>query len=158
MSQINIREAERKDVPALLFLIKELAAFERGLSEVTMTEDELLNDGFGERPYYKAIVAECDNVIYGTAIYYYAYSTWNGKCLYLEDLIVSRKHRSEGVGKLLMEEVIRIAKREKAKRLSWQVLDWNVDAQDFYLKMGADLDGEWLNGRMNEEQIKRFEE
>jgi len=156
MSQINIRKAHSKDVPDILVLIKELAEFEHGLNEVTVTEQELLNDGFGEENLFNCIVAEIDGEIVGTAIYYNTYSTWNGKCLYLEDLIVKRKIRSKGIGSLLMKEVMKIANREGAKRMAWQVLDWNVDAQDFYKKIGSSLDGEWLNGRFNEEQIKGF--
>lgn len=157
MSALKIRKLEEKDLPRLLELIRELAEYEHGLNEVTVTVEELRQDGFGENPLYWGIVAEQDRVILGAAVYFYSYSTWNGKCLYLEDLIVSREFRVKGVGGALMKELIRIAKREKVKRMSWQVLDWNVDAQDFYRKFGAELDGEWLNGRFNERQLKAFD-
>ncbi len=156
MSQIKIRKANPKDVPEILSLIRELAEFEHGLIEVTVTENDLINDGFGDEKLFDCIVAETENEILGTAIYYNTYSTWNGKCLYLEDLIVKRNVRSEGVGSALMNKVMEIAQQEGAKRMAWQVLDWNVDAQDFYKKIGASLDNEWLNGRFNERQIKEF--
>ena len=154
MSGIKIRKAEPRDVSEMLNLIKELAEYEDGLNQVTMTEDELENDGFGSNPLYECIVADDGNSLKGIALYFYAYSTWNGKVLYLEDLIISRKNRVKGLGSKLMNEVIEIAKNKNVKRLSWQVLDWNLDAQDFYRKFGASLDNEWLNGRLDERQIK----
>ena len=154
MEGIKIRPAERNDMSDVLLLIRELAEFEHGLNEVTVTVEELERDGFGTNPLFHCLVAETKEGIVGTAVYYYSYSTWNGKCLYLEDLIVKRNLRSSGVGGWLMKKLIEIAGKEKVKRMSWQVLDWNVDAQDFYSKFGASLDGEWLNGRLNERQIK----
>ena len=156
MSGMEIRKARAGDVGDILRLIRELAAFEHGLNQVTMTEEELLRDGFGKDPLFQCIVAERDGVIAGMALYFFTYSTWNGKCLYLEDLIVSSKDRYGGLGSGLMEEIIRIAHREGAKRLSWQVLAWNLDAQEFYRNFGASLDNEWLNGRMDEVQIGNF--
>lgn len=156
MSSIKIRKAKVEDVPALHNLILELAEFEDGLNFVSITKDDLIRDGFRENALFEAIVAERDNEIAGTAIYYFTYSTWSGKCLYLEDLIVKRNIRSNGIGSSLMKEVIRIAKRSGSKRMAWQVLNWNVDACDFYRKFGASLDDEWLNGRLSESQINSF--
>ena len=157
MSAINIRRATEKDVPRIMELIRELAAYEHGLSEVKVTEADLLRDGFGDERLFHALVAEEGGQILGAAIYFYTYSTWNGKCLYLEDLIVDRNFRDRKVGGELMTALIRTAKENGARRMAWQVLDWNVDAHDFYRKFGADLDGHWLNGRLNEEQISAFE-
>ncbi len=140
----------------MLSLIRELAEFENGLDQVTVDEAELLRDGFGVDSLYSCIVAEIDNVVKGIAIYFFSYSTWNGKCLYLEDLIVTQKNRAAGVGSLLMNEIIKIGQHEEAKRISWQVLDWNLDAQEFYRKFGSSLDNEWINGRLDNDQIRSF--
>jgi len=156
MSEIKIRQALKDDIPVMLSLIRELAEFEHGLDEVTMTEEELLEDGFGENPLYECILAEMEDKVVGAAFYFYTYSTWNGKCLYLEDIIVRKNERSKGVGEVLMKELVRIAQKEKAKRMSWQVLDWNVEAQRFYERLGATIDKEWYNGRLNERQILTF--
>jgi GNAT superfamily N-acetyltransferase len=156
MGELKIRKATPEDAVEMLRLIRELAEYEDGLNQVTMTEDELIQDGFGELPLYECIVADTGTELKGIAIYYYAFSTWNGKVLYLEDLIISRANRIRGLGTKLMNEILEIAKKEKVKRLSWQVLDWNLDAHDFYRKFGASLDTEWLNGRMDERQINTF--
>ena len=156
MSAIQIRKAVEGDVHEILALIRELAAFEHGLNQVTVSPEELLRDGFGDNALFECLVAEREGQVLGIAVYFYNYSTWNGKCLYLEDLIISREHRFEGVGSILMEELILKAQQENVKRISWQVLDWNLDAQDFYRKFGASLDNEWLNGRLDERQIRNY--
>ena len=156
MNSIVIRKAEKRDVPEMLVLIKELAEFEHGLNEVTVNEENLLKYGFSHEALYHCFIAEMNGVIKGMALYFYTYSTWNGKCLYLEDLIVKRKERTNGVGSALMNEIIETGKKAQVSRISWQVLDWNLDAHDFYRKFDASLDGEWLNGRMTANQIKAF--
>ena len=156
MKSIVIRKAEKEDIPEMLMLIKELAEFEHGLNEVSVDEENLLKHGFGEGAIYESFVAEKNGAIQGLAIYFYTYSTWNGKCLYLEDLIVKRKQRTGGVGTALMNKIIETGKQAEVSRISWQVLNWNLDAQDFYRKFDASFDGEWLNGRMTSNQIKEF--
>jgi len=156
MSNIVIRKAKKEDVIDILSLIKELADFEKGLDQVTVTESDLLRDGFGKNPLFHALIAENNVEILGIAVYFYTYSTWNGKTLYLEDLVVSEKSRSKGIGKLLMDEIIKIGQTQEVHRISWQVLDWNVKAQKFYKKFEASLDAEWLNGRLDSAQIRRF--
>ena len=156
MNSIVVRKAKKEDVPEMMVLIKELAEFENGLNEVSVDEDNLLKYGFSDEALYSCFIAEKNGAIKGMALYFYTYSTWNGKCLYLEDLIVKRKERTNGVGTALMNEIIKTGKEEKANRIAWQVLDWNLDAHDFYRKFDASLDGEWLNGRMTLNQIKAF--
>jgi GNAT superfamily N-acetyltransferase len=137
-------------------LIKELALFERAPQEVTNTVAEMERDSFGENPIFSFFVAETADAIIGIALYYIAYSTWKGKTLYLEDLIVTEKQRRTGVGKKLFDAVAQEAKAIGAKRFAWQVLEWNEPAIAFYKKIGANLDGEWINCRMTEEQIQQY--
>jgi GNAT superfamily N-acetyltransferase len=146
MSNLSIRKAAESDIPRLLELVKELAVFERAPNEVSNTAELMLIDGFGENKIYDAFVAEIDQKIIGMAITYYRYSTWKGKCIYLEDLIVTAESRGLGAGKLLFEKCIEFGKEQNCVRMNWQVLDWNTPAIDFYKTYNADLDGEWING------------
>ena len=101
-------------------------------------------------------VAELHDKVLGVALYYEKYSTWKGRCIYLEDLIVTEKHRGIGAGKALFEAVIQEAKQRNSGRMEWQVLDWNQSAIDFYKKYEAELDGEWINGKFRREQLQKF--
>ena len=136
-------------MPAVHQLVKELAIYEKAPDAVLTTPEEFVSDGFGERPWFDCLVAELDNgKIIGFALFYTNYSTWKGKCLYLEDFIVNEDYRGIGAGKALFEAVVAEAKRRKVRRMDWQVLDWNEPAIRFYKKYGALLDPEWLNGRL----------
>ncbi len=140
--KITIRKANREDYSVILDLIKELALFERAPEKVINTV-ERMNE---EDQYFEALVAEKDDgEIAGMALYFFAYYTWVGKSLYLDDLIVKEKYRGNKIGTKLLEEIMDIAKKTKCKRVRWQVLDWNTPAIDFYKAYGADLDGEWIN-------------
>ncbi|NNJ55988.1 MAG: GNAT family N-acetyltransferase [Bacteroidia bacterium] len=143
---LQVRKAIKTDVESIHNLIKELAIFEKAPNEVSNTVEIMLEDGFGNAPIYNAFVAELNGVIIGAAITYYRYSTWKGKCLYLEDLIVTEKHRGIGAGKSLFDRCIEFGKENNCKKMNWQVLDWNTPAIDFYKKYNADLDNEWING------------
>ena len=139
---ITIRKTEPKDYPAVLELIKELALFERAPEKVTNSV-ELMQE---ENQYFHSIVAEKeDGEIAGMAIYFFAYYTWVGKSLYLDDIVVKEKYRGNKIGTKLLDRVIEFGKQNNCKRIRWQVLDWNVDAIEFYKKYGATLDGEWIN-------------
>ncbi|MBM3160949.1 MAG: GNAT family N-acetyltransferase [Bacteroidetes bacterium] len=144
---MNIRPAAPKDVPFIFDLIKELALYEKAPEQVTNTSENLHYDLF-EAPICEAIVAEENDAIIGFALYYTSYSTWKGRCLYLEDFYVKEKYRKRGIGKLLFDEVVRIAKAKKVKRMDWQVLEWNEPGLQFYRKENALLDSEWVNGRL----------
>ena len=144
--EFDIRTGEQRDLSIALELIKELAAFEKAPEQVTMTLEQLTEDGFGEHPLYRFIVAETqEHGVIGMALYYYRYSTWKGKFLYLEDIVVNESHRSRGFGYALMQRLKEIAKDENCKGLTWQVLDWNADAIRFYKRIGANIDKEWYN-------------
>jgi len=153
---ISLRKANETDLPAVLDLIKELATYERAPKEVTITLHDLKKDGFGEHPIFEIILAENEKEILGMAFYFYSYSTWKGKCIYLEDIIVKEAHRGNKIGKLLFEAVIMKCKESGAKRMQWQVLDWNTPAINFYNKYNASLDPTWITGRLTEDQINTF--
>ena len=147
-NNLIIRKGAPNDVPSLLKLIKELAIYEKAENEVIVTEDILLRDGFGDNPLYHLVVAEYEGEVMGIALYYYAYSTWKGRYLYLEDFVVKESMRGKGIGKPLFEYLVNIAKDEGVKRMGWQVLDWNEPAIEFYKRKNATLDAEWINGRL----------
>ena len=140
-----IRKAIAADVPEIMNLVRELAEYEKAPHEVSNTEERMLTEGFGEHPAFECILAEKDGEVIGMALYYYRYSTWKGRRLYLEDLIVKQAYRGVGAGKLLLDETIKIAKAENCSGMMWQVLDWNEPAINFYKTYNARLDGEWIN-------------
>ncbi len=144
---MNIRAAEPKDVEAIFGLINELALYEKAPEQVTNTAQQLAIDLFQDNICH-AIVAEENEDVVGFALYYISYSTWKGRCLYLEDFYVKESRRKQGIGALLFEEILEIAKKMQVKRMDWQVLEWNEPAIQFYKKYDAILDPEWLNGRL----------
>ena len=151
-----IRKGTPTDMAAVLNLIKELAIFEKEPNAVVITVDDLLRDGFGESPLFHTFVAEVDNQIIGTALYYYRYSTWKGRTIHLEDLIVKEDKRGSGAGFALYSEVIRQGKRDNVRRIEWNVLDWNTPAIEFYEKSGARILNDWLVAQMDETAISNF--
>jgi GNAT superfamily N-acetyltransferase len=153
---MNIRVGTKNDLPAILGLIQELADYEKASEEVQNSVEQMEIDGFGAAPIFKFFVAENENRIVGTAIFYNRYSTWKGRCLYLEDLVVSESERGQGTGKLLFDAIVKEAKTTDCKVLTWQVLDWNEPAIRFYKRLNADLDEEWINCKLTDEQIQNY--
>ncbi len=152
-SNISIREAKPEDIPQVYHLIRELAEFERALPEVENTVEQLRADGFGKHPLYGLYVAQQQTDLIGMALYYYRYSTWKGKTLYLEDLYVKPDFRGLGIGQRLLEKLARKALDENCQRMQWQVLDWNESAIAFYRQLGADFDAEWINVFLDGQQL-----
>jgi GNAT superfamily N-acetyltransferase len=150
---INIREARKEDCSRLLELVQELAIYERAPDEVTVTLEEFEDAGFGNQPVWKAFVAEADGRIQGFGLYYIRYSTWKGCRMYLEDLLVTEEMRGKGIGKLIFDHLIQEAVEKGLNGMTWQVLDWNEPAINFYKKYNAPLDGGWLNVSLSKEQI-----
>ncbi len=144
----HIREARPEDIPHILALIRELALYEKAPQEVTNTEEAILRDGFGPEPAFHCKVAEADGQIVGMYIWYVRYSTWKGKGLYLEDIIVTEPMRGKGIGKKLFEACMQDAADMQANFMIWQVLDWNEPAIKFYQTYGASFDGEWINVKL----------
>ncbi len=154
--EIKIRKGFREDLPAVLGLIKVLATYEKAPDEVEVTLQELERDGFGDNPIFRFFVAETKDGIVGMALYYTKYSTWKGKCVFLEDIIVLEEYRRFGIGKQLFEQVILAARDARARRIEWQVLDWNTPALKFYEKYQASFLKEWLSCRLTEADIQRI--
>lgn len=148
-SGIKIREAVVGDMTAVYALICELAEYEKAPNEVTNTIANLERDGFGQDKVFDCIVATDNDKVVGFALYYTSYSTWKGRCLYLEDFLVTESYRRKGIGELLFKTVLQIAKERNVLRFEWQVLDWNTPAINFYKKHAADLDETWVNCRIN---------
>ncbi len=152
--EIEIREGKKEDLPRVLELIKELALYERAPHEVINTVEKMEEDGFGSNPIFGFYVAERDGTIIGLSLYYWRYSTWKGKRLYLEDIIVTESERGKGAGKLLFDRTMQKALDEKCSGMMWQVLEWNEPAINFYKKYGAKLDDEWTNCNLEAAQIR----
>jgi GNAT superfamily N-acetyltransferase len=153
---VILRKAEPSDMKAVLSLIKELAAFENEPGAVEITEKQLIEDGFGPSPYFEVIVAETQGTVVGMALFYYRYSTWKGRTIHLEDLIVKEDYRNKGFGSKLYTEVLRVAHGKGLKRVEWNVLDWNKVAIDFYESTGAKLLPDWRVVQMDEQGLRNY--
>jgi GNAT superfamily N-acetyltransferase len=153
---MKIRKGTIQDMPRVLELIKELAVFEKQPDAVQVTVSDLERDGFGPTPLFQIIVAEVDGEIPGIALFYNRYSTWKGKTIHLEDLIVSEQYRGSGIGMQLYKAVMEEAKNQNVRRVEWNVLDWNTPAISFYEKTGAIVFKDWLVAQMDEEGLTHF--
>jgi GNAT superfamily N-acetyltransferase len=153
---MNIRKGKIEDMSSVLDLIKELATFEKEPNAVVVTVADLERDGFGESPLFYTFIAEENNEIVGMALYYYRYSTWKGRTIHLEDLIVKEKMRGSGLGFELYTAVIAQGKFDGVRRIEWNVLDWNTPAIEFYEKSGAKVFKDWLVAQMDEKGINAF--
>jgi GNAT superfamily N-acetyltransferase len=170
---VVIRRAEARDVPQMLALVRELATFEKEPEAVTVTEEQMRDAGFGEKPVWWGWVAEEEwsrdsngstesaepgvpSVLLGMAVCYERYSTWRGRVGYLEDIVVTEAARGQRVGEKLFRACVQVALDRGYHHLTWQVLDWNKDAMRFYERMGAEFDPQWVNGRMTREDIERL--
>ena len=153
---MKIRKGKIDDMPAVLGLIQELAVFEKEPDAVVVTVGDLERDGFSEKPLFQTFVAEMNGEIIGMALYYYRYSTWKGKTIHLEDLIVKEAHRGTGAGLALYTEIMKQGKKDGVRRIEWNVLDWNEPAIRFYEKSGAKVLDDWRVVQMDEEGMKQF--
>ena len=153
---MNIRKGRIADMPRVLELIQELATFEKQPNAVEVTVSDLERDGFGTNPLFQILVAEVGTEIPGIALFYNRFSTWKGKTIHLEDLIVSEKHRGSGIGMKLYEAVMQEAKNQNVRRVEWNVLDWNTPAISFYEKTGAVVYKDWLVVQMDEKGLSDF--
>jgi GNAT superfamily N-acetyltransferase len=146
MSEITVRKAKKGDLKAIYGLVKELAIYEKEPEAVTATLKDYQND-FSEGIFEANVALDGEKVI-GTTIYYMSYSTWKGKMLYLEDFVVKEAYRKKGVGQLLFDAYLAVAKEKKAVMVKWQVLDWNEPALNFYVKNNAIIEKNWWSGKI----------
>jgi GNAT superfamily N-acetyltransferase len=151
-----IRPGVREDLRKAFELVVELAVFEHAPHEVINTVEQMERDGFGENPVFGFFVAENEKGIVGLSLYYWRYSTWKGKRLWLEDIVVTESERGKGVGKKLFETTLKFALDQDSEGMMWQVLDWNEPAIKFYKKYGADIRTEWLNCTLERKQLEEL--
>ena len=149
-----IRHATAADLPAVYRLIQELADYENAPDAVSLTLEQFIQDFKQQQPPFHVLIAEAENHVAGMALYFFTYSTWRGRCLYLEDMIVTQSWRQRGLGKALFEQLLTIGAKAEVARMAWQVLDWNRPAIHFYQRYGAWLEAEWLSGKLTGDQIK----
>jgi len=151
-----IRKGVEKDMQSVHNLITELAVFEKEPEAVEITVDDLVNDGFSENPKFKIFVAEEEHTIIGIALFYERYSTWKGKTIHLEDLIVTKSRQKIGAGKALYTAVLKYAFDHNFNRVAWEVIDWNKNAIEFYKSTGATYLSDWSVVQMNKENLAKF--
>ena len=152
----KIRNASSKDMSAVLQLIVELAVFEKEPNAVEITEQSLIEDGFQGTPAFKCFVATVDDKVVGTALIYHRFSTWKGKILHLEDLIVTQKMRGHGIGTALLDEVVKYGYHFKVKRINWEVISWNNGAIKLYERQGAKVLRNWNVVHLDEKGIETY--
>lgn len=148
-SNIVIRRATEADCSRMMELVLELAIYERAPDEVTVSMEHFVQSGFGANPVWWAFVAEENGGVQGFALYYIRYSTWKGQRMYLEDIVVTQEARGKGLGAMLMNALIQEAKDRKFHGITWQVLEWNEPAINFYKKFDTQFDPEWINGKID---------
>ncbi|KOY51853.1 GNAT family N-acetyltransferase [Polaribacter dokdonensis] len=151
-----IRRGLEEDMQAVHNLIMELAIFEKEPDAVDITVDDLINDGFSDNPRFKIFVAEENETIIGIALFYERYSTWKGKTIHLEDLIVTKSRQKIGAGKALYTAVLNYAYENDFNRVAWEVIDWNTNAIEFYKSTGATYLKDWSVVQMNKENLSKF--
>lgn len=152
----SLRKAEKKDMPQVLALIQELADFEKEPDAVEVTISELEKEGFGDQALFTCFVAEVEHIIVGMALVYFRFSTWKGRTVHLEDLIVTKAYRGKGIGKELYKTVLAYAKEQGVRRAEWIVLNWNEGAIALYEKSGAHFHKDWWLVEMDEQGLKKF--
>ena len=152
---LKIRPATRKDAALIVDLIRALAEYEREPQAAVVTKRDILRDGFGRNPRFHCVIAEWDKKPVGFALWFYNYSTWQGRAgVYLEDLFVYPEFRGKGIGKALLVHLAKIAMKQKCGRYVWQVLDWNTPSIKFYELLGATIMKEWLTMRVQGKALK----
>lgn len=155
---VKIRKANRRDMPQVLQLIVELAVFEKEPDAVQVTVEELEEAGFGNPPQFTCFVAEVDGKVVGMALVYFRFSTWTGKSVHLEDLVVTEAYRAKGIGEMLYSEVMKFGLEHGVRRVQWVVLDWNKGAINFYERSGAVIHKDWYLVEMYKDNMRRIAE
>ena len=152
----KVRLGKKEDMQAVFNLITELAVFEKEPDAVEITVTDLVRDGFSETPKFKVFVAEQGSNVIGIALFYERFSTWKGRTIHLEDLIVTKSKQKIGAGKALYTAVLKHAYDNNFNRVAWEVIDWNTNAIDFYKSTGARYLNDWSVVQMNKENLAKF--
>jgi GNAT superfamily N-acetyltransferase len=155
---LHVRSATVHDAALLRTMIRELAEYEGWLDQVTIREEDLARDGFGEHPHFRALIAEWEGQPAGYAFFFGYYSTWSGRGLFLEDLFVREAFRRRGIGKALLAAVARIAVDEHFYGIHWEVLNWNAPAIELYKELGAAFRDQWRPVLLSDEALRRLAE
>ena len=150
---LTIQKANALDVPEIYALIKDLAIYEKEPQEPSNPYDIFLQEGTGSNPHFHVLVAKNEDKVIGIALYYYGYSTWKGRMLYLDDLVVSLPYRRHGIGRLLMNALLQEARDAKVNQVRWHVLDWNEPAIALYNTMNVSLDASWITVKVEKEML-----
>lgn len=153
---IEIVEARKEDMSSVLEMITELAVFEKEPNAVKITKEDLMIAGFGESPMFTCFIAKVDGDIVGMALIYFRFSTWVGKTVHLEDLVVKEQMRGKGIGNALYKRVMQYAKDAGVKRVNWMVLGWNEGAIKFYKRTGAEVLEDWWQVEMDENGMNQY--
>ena len=153
---LQIRPALASDVPLLLRFFRELAEYEREPNAVVIKEEALIRDGFGAQPKFRGLIAEWEGQAIGYALFFEFYSSWKGHGLFLEDLFVQEAFRGRGIGKALLAEVARIARKEGCFAIRWEVLGWNEPAINFYKSLGGEFFDEWKQVLLQGDALNRL--
>lgn len=153
---ITISIATSNDMPSVLALINELAIYEKEPDAVHITTETLIEHGTGKNPLFTCFVAKIDKKVVGMALVYYRFSTWEGKSLHLEDLVVKQEYRAKGIGQKLYDRVMLFGKENNVKRVEWVVLDWNENAIAFYKKSDAKFLKDWYLVQMDEDRLNKY--
>ena len=156
MIKAHIRKAQKSDAASILFLIQELAIFEKEPRAVIVTQAQIEKDGFGDHPLFECFVAEVTDQVVGMALYYPRYSTWKGATFHLEDLIVTEPMRGKGIGTQLYNAFLEHAYNKGVKRVEWAVLDWNLPGIEFYQKSGATISDDWRCVQIDKKSIDSY--
>ena len=155
MNTVHIRKGVRRDVPAIYSLVKELAEYENAGNQLETTIEQMEADAFGKRPLFEFFVAETPvGEIVGAALFYFGYSSWKGKKLYLDDLIVTGEYRRKGIGEKLLDHLVGHALENDVQQIRWHVLEWNKPAISFYEKVGVEFDDEWIMCKMGRDKMR----
>ena len=154
---IRIRKGVKEDLPFVHALIQELGVYEKAEHEIETSVEQLEIDGFGSEPLFEFFVAENEEQeIVGMALFYFGYSTWKGKKMYLDDLVVTEQYRRKGVGQLLLDQLVAYALEKNAQQLRWHVLNWNRPAINFYEKIQAELDEDWITCKLPRQRLESY--
>src|SRR5260370_26909696 len=153
---LSIRAGSVSDVPLLLRFSREFAEYEREPDAVVIKDETLIRHGFGSQRKFRSLIAEWDGEAVGYALFFGFYSSFKGSGIFLEDLFVREAFRGRGIGRALLSEVARIARREGSYGVRWEVLDWNESAIKFYKSLGGEFFDEWRQVLLQADALNRL--